>query len=148
MVNDAYLRKINNARVARLATIDSECRPYLVPVVFVYDDDDDHYYIPIDKKTKKSTKPGRLKRVRNIKANPNVALLIDEYTENWTKLYFIMIQGRALLIGNRLGQDQSQYQLERAHKLLSKKYYQYRKVGIGEYVIMICPQKIITWKNQ
>lgn len=57
MVNDAYLRKINNARVARLATIDPECKPYLVPVVFVYDDDDDHCYIPIDKKTKKRRNP-------------------------------------------------------------------------------------------
>ena len=49
--------------------------------------------IPIDKKFKKSSEPGRLKRVRNIEANPNVALLIDEYTEDWAKLYFIMIQG-------------------------------------------------------
>ncbi|MFY9873757.1 MAG: hypothetical protein WAK17_28965 [Candidatus Nitrosopolaris sp.] len=37
--------------------------------------------------------------------------------------------------------------LEKAHKLLSDKYVQYQEIGIGEYVIMIVPQKIITWKN-
>lgn len=148
MVNIAHLRTIiDNARVARLATIDSGCRPHLVPVVFVYDDDD-YYYIPIDRKTKQSSKPERLKRVKNIEANPNVALLIDEYNEDWTKLYFIMIQGRAILVSNELGKGQSQCHLEKAHKLLSEKYYQYRKVGIGEYVIMIYPQKVITWKNK
>ena len=147
MVNCAYFRTIiNNARVARLATIDSGCKPYMVPVVFVCDNDD-RYYIPIDEKFKKSSEPGRLKRLRNIEANPNVALLIDEYTEDWAKLYFIMIQGIALLVGNKSEQDQSQNHIERAHKLLSEKYFQYREVGIGDYVIMIYPQKVITWKN-
>jgi len=65
--------------------------PHLVPVVFVLDNDHNCYFIPIDEKTKRS-RPENLKRVRNIKENPNVALLIDEYNEDWTKVYFIMIQ--------------------------------------------------------
>jgi len=148
MAKDEYFRTIiNNARVARLATTDAKCRSYIVPVVFVCDNDA-RYYIPIDRKMKQSLEPRRLKRVRNIEANPNVALLIDEYNEDWTKLYFIMIQGIALLIDHMSDQDQSRNLIERAHKLLSEKYFQYREVGIGECVLMIRPEKIITWKNQ
>ena len=93
LINNIRLKAIiNKARVARLATVDSEGKPHLVPVVFVYDGE--HYYIPIDKKTKqKPSEPEKLKRVKNIQANPNIALLIDEYNEDWTKLYFVMVQG-------------------------------------------------------
>ena len=139
---------INEANVARLATVDIKCTPYLVPVVFVLDNDNDCYFIPIDEKTKRS-RPENLKRVRNIQENPNVALLIDEYNEDWTKLFFIMIQGKACIIGGKeLEQQNDLLLLEKAQKLLSDKYLQYQKTGIGEYVIMIIPQKVITWKNE
>ena len=89
--------------------------------------------------------PENLKRVKNIQQNPNVALLIDEYNEDWRKLYFIMIQGKAQIIGSK---DQNELVLlENAHKLLSGKYVQYQEIGIGDYVIMIVSQKVITWKN-
>ena len=89
---------VNGARVARLATIDfEEAKPHIVPVVFVFDGN--AYYIPIDKKPKRNTDPERLRRVRNIQQNPNVALLIDEYNEDWSKLFFVMIQGKGTLIG-------------------------------------------------
>jgi PPOX class probable F420-dependent enzyme len=150
LINDIHLKAIiDKARVARLATVDSEGKPHLVPVVFAYDEE--HYYIPIDEKTKqRPSKPEKLKRVKNIQANPNIALLIDEYNEDWTKLYFVMIQGRASLISNKKGEQENELLLllEKAHKLLSEKYYHYQKIGIGEYVIIIYPQKIVTWKNE
>ena len=143
MINDTYLKTIiDKATVARLATVDSECKPHLIPVVFVFDND--CYFIPIDEKTKRS-KPEKLKRAKNIQQNPNVALLIDEYNEDWTKLYFIMIQGKASIIGGKELERNELLLFERAHKLLSDKYLQYQKIGIGEYVIMIIPQKVITW---
>jgi hypothetical protein len=60
-----------------------------------------------------------------------------------------MIQGRTSLISNKKGEQQNELLLllEKAHKLFSEKYYHYQKIGIGEYVIIIYPQKIITWKN-
>lgn len=95
---------VNNARVARLATIDfEETKPHIVPVVFVFGGNS--YYIPIDKKSKKDYDPERLRRVRNIQENPNVALLIDEYDEDWSKLFFVMIQGKGSLIGKFTGYD-------------------------------------------
>ena len=142
LINDTYLKSvIAKAKVARLATVDSECKPHLIPVVFVYDND--YYFIPIDQKSKRS-KPENLKRVKNIQQNPNVALLIDEYNEDWRKLYFIMIQGKASIVG---GKESEQVLLEKAHKMLSGKYVQYQEIGIGDYIIMIVPQKVITWKN-
>ena len=150
MINDdANLKTIiNKARIARLATVDSECKPYLIPVVFVFDNDCDCYFIPIDEKTKRS-RPEKLKRAKNIQQNPNVALLIDEYNEDWTKLYFIMIQGKASIIGGKeLEQQNEPLLLEKAHKLLSDKYTQYQEIGIGEYVITIIPQKVIAWENK
>lgn len=149
MTDDTYPKTIiNTARVARLTTVDLECKPHLVPVVFVYDNDRDFYFIPIDEKTKRS-RPENLKRVRNIKENPNVALLMDEYNEDWTKLYFIMIQGKASIIGGKKKLDQNEMSLfTKAHKLLRNKYPQYQKIGVGEYVIMIRPQKVVAWKNE
>ena len=146
MINDTFVKTIiDKARVARLATVDSECKPHLIPVVFVFDNYS--YFIPIDEKTKRS-RPEKLKRAKNIQQNSNVTLLIDDYNENWRKLYFIMIQGKASIIGGKKLEQNELLLLEKAHKLLSDKYLPYQKIGIGEYVIMIIPQKVITWKNE
>lgn len=149
LINNIYIKSIiDKARIARLATVDTECKPHLVPVVFAFDGV--YFYIPIDEKTKQEpSKPEKLKRVKNIQTNPNIALLIDEYNEDWTKLYFVMIQGRASLISNKRGEQQNELLLlEKAHKLLSEKYHHYQKIGIGKYVIMIYPYKIMSWKNE
>ena len=131
---------IQRVRVARLATIDSEFKPHLVPVVFVFDGN--HFFIPVDEK-RKTAKPEKLKRVRNIQDNPNVALLFDEYSEDWTKLAFVMIQGEAL-IANKL---EANIQVRQAYKKLMTKYVQYQKVGIGEMCIIITPIKVASWSN-
>lgn len=131
---------VDRARVARLATADDNGQPHLVPVVFVFDRE--YFFIPLDEKSK-TVKPENLRRTRNIQKNPNVALLIDEYSQDWRKLFFVMILGRASIIGK----EQVEL-LARAHKLLYAKYPQYRKVGIGESCVMIEPRKVISWKNR
>ena len=149
-----YVQEINpiiyRARVARLATADSKANPHIVPVVFAFDGE--KYYIPIDKKTK-TTKPGELRRIKNIDANPAVALLIDEYNEDWNKLLFIMVQGKAAILGKKKGNDEGTRQeedgddklLKKAHELLKTKYPQYQHIDIGKLSIVIYPQKTIFW---
>jgi PPOX class probable F420-dependent enzyme len=132
---------IQRMRVARLATIDSELKPYLVPVVFVFRDN--HFFIPIDEK-RKNTKPEKLRRVKNIQGNPHVALLIDEYSEDWTRLAFVMIQGIASIVKSR---PQSDVQLQQALKELTTKYIQYQKIGLGEICIKIKPEKVVSWRS-
>jgi PPOX class probable F420-dependent enzyme len=145
VIDDARIKAIvEKARVARLATVDSECKPYLIPVVFV--SDNNCYFVPIDEKHKRST-PEKLRRTKNIRQNSKVVLLIDEYNEDWTKLYFIMIQGNASIIGGKESEQNEMVLLEKAHGLLYEKYHQYEKIGVGGYVIMIDPKKVTYWMN-
>jgi PPOX class probable F420-dependent enzyme len=140
IIHPAVEEIIERARVARLATIDSEFKPHLVPVVFVFDGN--NFFIPIDEK-RKTAKPEKLKRIRNIQDNPNVALLIDEYSEDWTKLAFVMIQGNASVASK----GEENIQVRQAYKNLMTKYIQYQKVGLGEMCIIITPKKVASWSN-
>lgn len=139
-ISPAFEEFIQRARVARLATVDSEFKPHVVPVVFVFDGN--HFFIPVDEKRKVS-KPEKLKRIRNIQDNPNVALLIDQYDEDWTKLAFVMIQGKASVASKREGN----IQVRRAYNKLMVKYVQYQKIGVGEMCIKITPKKVASWSN-
>ena len=132
---------IKRARVARLATVDSEFKPHMVPVVFVFDGN--NFFIPIDEK-RKTAKPEKLKRIRNIQNNPNVALLIDEYSEDWTRLAFVMMQGKASIMPFQIHGD---IQLQQAYKKLTTKYLQYQRIGLGEMCIIIKPEKVVSWRN-
>ena len=131
---------VERARVARLATIDSELKPHLVPVVFVFDGN--NFFVPIDEK-RKTAKPEKLKRVRNIQHNPTIALLIDQYDEDWTKLAFVMIEGEASIANKSEGN----IQVRQAYKKLMTKYIQYQKVGVGEMCIIITPKNVVSWIN-
>lgn len=146
-INPPIKKFIEKARVARLATVDiKSSKPYLVPVVFVFDGK--CFYIPIDKKKKTTIKPEKLKRVANINENPNVALLIDEYNEDWTKLTFVMIQGKASIVYRQWqGRKEEDAQLYDAYKKLIVKYPQYRTTGLDEMCIVIEPMKVTSWEN-
>jgi len=80
---------------ATLGTADAAARPHLVPVTYVLADDD-HVYIAIDDKPKRSTD---LRRLRNIAANPQVSLLVNEYAEDWSQLWWARADGTAVVAG-------------------------------------------------
>src|SRR3972149_5024369 len=82
-------------RGARLAPVDARDRPHVVPIVFAYADE--RVYTPVDLKPK-SAPPKRLRRVRNIAANPQVQVLVDHYDEDWRRLGYVQLRGRAELI--------------------------------------------------
>src|SRR5579863_5706082 len=84
--------KLEQARVARLATLDAARGPHIVPVCFAFDGN--IFYTAIDRKPKRVA-PERLRRLRNIRAASQVALLIDKYDEDWTRLWYILIRGKA-----------------------------------------------------
>jgi PPOX class probable F420-dependent enzyme len=135
---------LNNSKIARLATVDPENnQPYLVPVVFVFNGY--NIFIPIDDKPKKTGNSNQLKRVKNIQENPNISFLIDTYDEeDWNNLSYLMIQGKARIVVNRLKDIDT---IKTAHSLLSEKYLQYKNlVGMGDSCIVIDIQKVIKWK--
>ena len=84
-------RRFAAAEVARLATVDGDGRPHLVPVTFAMPGPDT-IAIGIDDKPK-STRD--LRRLRNIARNPRVALLADRYDPDWTRLWWARADGRA-----------------------------------------------------
>jgi PPOX class probable F420-dependent enzyme len=129
-------RLISSARVAHLATADKNGRPHVIPICYVFDGK--CFYSPIDEKPKRNT--GReLKRIRNIRENPNVALVIDRYDEDWRRLAYILIFGKARVL--RAGKTHQQ-----VVKLLRRKYPQYRTMAIHERpMISITSKQIVVW---
>jgi len=133
----ALRARLRQARVARLATADSAGRPHLIPICFAYDGR--AFYTALDLKPKQA-RPERLARVRNLQANPNVALLVDEYRQDWKQLFYILVRGRA-----RLLKGGSEHR--KAHRLLRAKYPQYRKglLPADAPVIRIVPSRTVVW---
>jgi len=138
-LNQKTMTLIKRAKVARLATVDQKSQPYVVPVVFVFHENS--FFIPLDEKVK-SVNPRKLKRVKNIEKNPNVTLLIDKYQNDWKKLFFLMIHGKATVIDGK-----NNKLMDKIHKLLISKYPQYKKIGVGNSCIMINPSKVTFWNN-
>ncbi len=130
---------IKGAKVARLATVDQKSYPYVVPVVFVFHENS--FFIPLDEKVK-TVNPRKLKRVKNIEKNSNVTLLIDKYQNDWKKLFFLTIHGKATVIDGKKNKL-----MDKIHKLLISKYPQYKKIGIGNSCITIKPTKVTFWNN-
>jgi PPOX class probable F420-dependent enzyme len=130
------LRLLRSARVAHLATADSAGQPLVIPICFVFDGN--QIYSPIDEKPKRIA-PRKLKRLRNIEANPQVSLVLDRWDEDWRKLAYILVSGRArtLLSGQKH---------RRAVSLLRRKYRQYRSMAIDQRpMIVIRPLDVKIW---
>jgi len=86
-------RRLGHARVARLATVDADGRPHLVPVCFALVMD--RIITVVDHKPKTTT---ALRRLDNVRANPEVTLLVDHYDENWAELWWVRVDGRAAVV--------------------------------------------------
>jgi PPOX class probable F420-dependent enzyme len=127
---------VRSARVARLATADEDGRPHVIPICFAFDGKD--LYSPIDEKPKR-TSPLQLRRLKNIRSNPHVAVVADRYVENWKKLTYVLIFGRAKVLtkGPRH---------KKAVILLRRKYPQYRRMAIHQCpIICIRPVHTASW---
>jgi PPOX class probable F420-dependent enzyme len=138
-ISGAVQKILNAARVARLATLDAKTRPHIVPVCFVHDGK--FFYTAIDQKPKRVA-PERLARLRNIREAPRVALLIDEYDEEWSQLWYILIRGKAKLIPKSAHKEHA-----RAIRKLRAKYPQYAQGMLADDapVIRITPKRITSW---
>lgn len=132
------LAMLREGRVARLGTVSADGQPLVVPVCYAFDGR--LCYSAIDAKPKRVA--GRaLARVRNIEANPRVSLTVDHWDEEWTRLRYVIVQGRATMLSE--GDE-----LARGVELLREKYTQYRAMGLDRsaLVIKIEPQRVIAWR--
>jgi PPOX class probable F420-dependent enzyme len=131
-------RLLRAARIAHLATADASGQPHVVPICFVFDGK--YFYSPIDEKPKRA-EPRRLKRLRNIAENPHVSLVIDHYDEDWRKLGYVLVFGKAKILWR--GTEH-----KTAVQLLRIKYTQYHRMAIDRLpIIRIAPARFRCWGN-
>jgi PPOX class probable F420-dependent enzyme len=125
--------RVMNARVARLATIDPDGKPHLVPIVFALDGDT--LYSAVDRKRKRSQ---TLRRIENARVRPDVTILVDHYGDDWSRLWWIRLRGRARVL------DAGE---ERVHAvaLLREKYPQYRDEPPDGPVLAVDITEVRDW---
>jgi PPOX class probable F420-dependent enzyme len=123
---------VRNARVARLATVGAAQGPHIVPIVFALWGET--IYFAVDEKPKRSR---RLQRLRNIEADDRVSILVDEYADDWARLWWVRLDGRARVLPP--GQEQ-----DRAIALLQAKYEQYRVQPPGGPAVAV---EIERWRG-
>ena len=138
MLSDGEHRFLAAHRIAHLATADANAVPHVVPVCFVLAQST--VYITIDEKPKRI--PGTaLKRLNNIGENPPVAVVVDRYDEDWTRLGWVMLHGRAEVLMDGAEHDSAQ-------ALLRSRYRQLEAMQIGALpVIAVRIERTASWGN-
>jgi PPOX class probable F420-dependent enzyme len=144
LISAGIRAKLEAARVARLATLDAKGGPHLVPICFACNGT--VFYSAIDRKPKR-VPPKRLARLQNIRETPQVALLVDHYDEDWTRLWYVLVRGEAELVS-------APAERKRALKCLRAKYPQYRQKMLGSEMLeddapllRVTPVRITAWGN-
>ncbi len=125
--------RLTGAQVARLATTDPDGRPHLVPIVFALAGDT--LYSAVDRKPKRSSK---LRRIENARARPDVTVLVDHYDDDWSRLWWIRLRGRARVLDD--GEER-----DRALALLQEKYPQYRTEPPDGPVLAVDVTEVRRW---
>jgi PPOX class probable F420-dependent enzyme len=129
------LGRVCSARVARLATVNADGSPHLVPIVFALAGET--LYSAVDAKPKRSR---RLRRIENARERPRVAVLVDHYEDDWRLLWWVRLDGRARVLEG--GEE-----AERALGLLTDKYEQYRRECAGLPVLAVDVQDWRGWRS-
>ena len=91
---------LSSARRAVLATIREDGSPRLVPITYAVAHDGDAMvlYSALDEKPKTVGNVRDLERVRDILARPRVAVVVDHWSEDWTELAWVRLDGTASLL--------------------------------------------------
>jgi PPOX class probable F420-dependent enzyme len=128
------------ARVAHLATADQYARPLVVPIVFVWEEP--LLYTPLDRKPKRDDDWHALRRVRNIETNGRVAVVVDRYSEDWSQLAWVLLEGVATIL-------ESGEERDSAAMLLLAKYAQYEKLPLeGRPIVRMQIERSVEWSSE
>jgi PPOX class probable F420-dependent enzyme len=136
LLSDRERQFLASCRVAHLATADRHAVPHVVPICFVVRGDT--LYFAIDEKPKH--RPGAmLKRLRNIAENPMVAVVADRYDEDWSRLGWVMLRGRAEILDRGTEHDEAQV-------ILRSRYHQLEAMHIAERpVVAVRIERATSW---
>ena len=125
MLNERQRRFLEHCRVGHLATADAGGAPHLIPVCYAVDGAS--LYITVDEKPKRRDRP--LKRLRNILENPQAAFVADRWDEDWRRLGWVMLRGRAEILEGGAEHD-------RAQALLIARYPQYSAMSLADLPVI------------
>ena len=133
-------RFLESHRVGHLATAGADGAPHVVPVCYALDDA--ALYFVADEKPKR--RPAReLQRLRNLRANPHAALVVDDWDEDWTRLAWVLVRGPARVLS-----DSGAHAA--AVALLRARYPQYRTMTLDDPgrnpVVRVEPQRVAIWR--
>jgi PPOX class probable F420-dependent enzyme len=134
---DDARERFRSSRVARLATVNAEGQPHLVPVTFALCGN--VIVIAVDHKPKGTT---NLKRLRNITKSGWVSLLADDYDDqDWSRLWWVRVDGTARIVDDKQ---------ERADPIgrLCEKYVQYREKPPAGPIIQVDVDTLTGWAYQ
>jgi PPOX class probable F420-dependent enzyme len=139
-IPDDVRRFVDAQRIARLATVDEAGRPHVVPVCFALVGD--HLYTAIDEKPKRGD-VRNLRRLRNIAAQPDVQVLFDVYDDDWSRLRYVQVRGRARIV------EPASQQHAVAVAALRARYIQYREMGLESLpVIAVEIERAVGWAGE
>lgn len=130
---------VQRSRVARLATVDEDGWPHVLPVCYALVGN--LVYSVVDAKPKREAL--RLKRLRNIAANSHVALVVDVYDDDWSRLAWVLLRGDARLVA-----DEVEY--GRAVRALRRRYAQYETMPLRvetNPMIRIDVVRVGSWRH-
>jgi PPOX class probable F420-dependent enzyme len=120
-------------RVGRLAFIDEEDRPRVLPVTYALLGDS--VWSAIDDKPKRAAEPARLRYLRR---RPEAALCIDRYSDDWSRLAWVQLLGRVDI----LPAGESTAALE----ALSAKYEAYRERTPPGPLLRLSVERALSWR--
>jgi PPOX class probable F420-dependent enzyme len=133
LTEETARERLTSAPVVRLATTDETGRPHLVVVTFAVEGD--HIFTAVDAKPKRTRD---LKRLRNIRADPRVAVLADHYEDDWTRLWWVRADALAEIIEDPAA-------MARPVSLLRERYRQYREAPPEGPVIALTVERWTGW---
>ncbi|HEX7095575.1 MAG TPA: TIGR03668 family PPOX class F420-dependent oxidoreductase [Acidimicrobiales bacterium] len=136
MTDDEAMGRFARARVARLATVDRDARPHIVPVCFAVVPGTNQVVSVIDDKPKRRLD---VKRLANVAANPFVELVVDHYSDDWSTLWWVRVAG----IGHVIDAGPSRTS---AVDLLAEKYEPYRERRPSGAVLAIDIERVRHWE--
>jgi PPOX class probable F420-dependent enzyme len=133
MTEDEARQRFAGARVGRLASIDGDGRPHVVPICFAMDGS--RVVSVVDAKPKRTM---QLRRLDNVRRTPDVQLIVDHYDEDWSSLWWVRISGRASVVEHGAAHED-------AVDLLVDKYRQYQEQRPTGAVLVIDVDRISSW---
>lgn len=129
--------RVRAARVGRLATVRADGSPRVVPCWFALDGD--VFYTAVDDLKPKSTLA--LGRLDDVRATERVSLLVDHDDDDWQRLWWVRLDGRARILDPSLDADER----ARAVDLLAAQHPPYRDRPPPGAVVAVQIERWTSW---